>query len=238
MVDDAPDIRLLVRLALSTSDGFSVVAEAATGPQAIELAARHQPDVVLLDVSLPEMDGLESLPEILRASPGSKVVMFSAFQTQALADTALRLGAVGYITKEIVLSNLAEHLTGLLDAADGRERSARVTASETSLERETVSSAANVVAGGVERFHVTFEQSTIGAAALTLSGGCCEPTPRCARWWVGRKTNSPGHHSSRSPMAMTWPPSNSGSAGSRSQRTTRIAWSVVSSGPMASRCGS
>ena len=160
VVDDAPDIRLLVRLALDSSDGYSVVAEAATGVEAIELAARHQPDVVLLDVSLPGMDGLQALPRSCGSRPGRRVVMFSAFETRALADTALRLGAVGYITKDIVLSNLAEHLTGLLDTVEADRP-----------ERATVSSAANVLAGGVERFHVTFEQSTIGAAALTLSGG-------------------------------------------------------------------
>ena len=156
VVDDTPDIRLLTTLALDSSDAYSVVAEAATGGEAVELAARHQPDVILLDISLPGMDGLQSIPEVLRASPASRVVMFSAFETQALMDTALRLGAVGYITKELVLSNLAEHLTGLLD-----EVSAPATAS----------TAADVPASGVERFHVTFEQSAVGAAALTLSGG-------------------------------------------------------------------
>ncbi len=173
VVDDAPDIRLLVRLALGRSDAYQVVAEAQTGARAIDLAARHRPEVVLLDVSLPETDGLQALPRILQVSPTSRVVMFSAFETGALVATALRLGAVGYIDKGIELSNLAEHLTRVLDTveADGSERVGRPSESQSRVDKTTVNRAAEVVAGHVERFHVTFEQSTIGAAALTLSGG-------------------------------------------------------------------
>ncbi len=173
VVDDAPAMRLLMTMVLGRSDGFEVVAEAATGTEAIELASRHCPDVVLLDVSMPEMDGLEALPRILQTSPQSSVVMCSAFETRALADASLRLGAVGCIDKDMNLSNLVEQLTRMLDAlvVDDSEPAGKPSESKSRVDQAAANRAGEVVASRVDGSHVTFDQSTIGTVELTLTGG-------------------------------------------------------------------
>ena len=96
--DDSANIRELVRLVLEL-EGNSVVAEAENGRQAIVEAERHQPDVVLLDLSMPVMDGLEALPEILRVAPETRIVVLSGFDNPSLVARALELGAESYVTK-------------------------------------------------------------------------------------------------------------------------------------------
>ena len=83
VVDDVPDVREMVVARLGTTRRFTVVAEGANGREAVELAARHRPALMLLDVSMPGMDGLEALPHVLKASPQTRVVMFSGFERGA-----------------------------------------------------------------------------------------------------------------------------------------------------------
>jgi DNA-binding NarL/FixJ family response regulator len=98
LVDDSALLRELVRIVLEDG-GNAVVAEARTGREAVAEAANHQPDVVLLDLSMPEMDGLEALPELRRVAPRTKVVVLTGFDNPALAAHALELGAARYIVK-------------------------------------------------------------------------------------------------------------------------------------------
>lgn len=98
LCDDSPQIRELVRALLEVA-GNEVVGEADNGREAIEAAEREQPDVVLLDLSMPVMDGLEALPEIRRLAPDTKIVVLSGFNNQILVAQALELGAVRYVTK-------------------------------------------------------------------------------------------------------------------------------------------
>src|SRR5262249_9777886 len=77
VADDFEDMRILIRVLLTASGRFIVMGEGATGREAVELSAAHRPDVVLLDLAMPEMDGLEALPLILAVSPESKVVVLS-----------------------------------------------------------------------------------------------------------------------------------------------------------------
>lgn len=113
LVDDVAGIRHLVRVALERSGHFSVCGQASTGLEGIEQATRLQPDVVLLDLSMPGMDGLEALPKILAASPHSKVVIYSGFEDRRLGKTARELGAAGYIEKGTEPKTLAEQLLQL-----------------------------------------------------------------------------------------------------------------------------
>ena len=76
VVDDEPDIRLLLRIH-GESLGHEVVAEAADGREAIEMAREHQPDLIILDVMMPQMTGLEALPTIREVCPKAVVVIFS-----------------------------------------------------------------------------------------------------------------------------------------------------------------
>lgn len=81
LVDDVVEVRRLIRLSLRFRGGFEVVAEAADGAEAVRLAAEHRPDVVVLDLGLPDIAGREVLSRVRESSPGSKVVIFSGLET-------------------------------------------------------------------------------------------------------------------------------------------------------------
>lgn len=97
--DDVPAFRTLVVTVLERADGLSVVGEAANGEEAIAAARAHQPDVVLLDVAMPIMDGIEALPHIRIVAPGAKVILLSGFSNDALRQQALAGGAIDYLEK-------------------------------------------------------------------------------------------------------------------------------------------
>lgn len=98
VADDTPGIRLLMRHILEGSGEFEVVADAVDGQQAVDLAGELQPDVVLLDLIMPRLDGLEAIPKIRASSPSSRIVVLSGFSSQGMASAADG-GADGYIEK-------------------------------------------------------------------------------------------------------------------------------------------
>ena len=99
LVDDTPDVRLLVRTALERSGRFAVVGEAGDGETGTRVVAATRPDVVLLDLAMPHLDGLEALPAIRRAAPAATVVVLSGFESTAMLRQVLRAGAHGYLQK-------------------------------------------------------------------------------------------------------------------------------------------
>jgi CheY-like chemotaxis protein len=120
LVDDTADIRLMVRALLSERDNLEVVAEAKNGEEAIELAAALQPDLIVLDIAMPVLDGLAALPLLQEASPDSRIVMLSAFPREAQAPAALAAGAAAYVEKTAAVDDLVDELltgAGLLDVA-------------------------------------------------------------------------------------------------------------------------
>jgi DNA-binding NarL/FixJ family response regulator len=116
LADDTAGIRFLLRIALETAGGFTIVGEATDGAQAIELAGLHQPDVILLDMGMPVMDGLQAIPEIIGRAPNSKIVVLSGFSADRLAEGALSLGAAAYIEKGIDANDLASRLLEIVGA--------------------------------------------------------------------------------------------------------------------------
>ena len=120
LVDDALEIRELLGFMLGREPDFTVVAEAADGAEGVRVVTATQPDLVLLDVGMPVMDGLEALRLIRVECPTAVVVMFSAFgdPTQH-AREAVRLGAHGYIRKGDTLAGLADQLRALIATARG-----------------------------------------------------------------------------------------------------------------------
>ena len=115
IVDDAEELRILLRLALDREGDFSVVAEAADGETGVAAVIAHQPDLVLLDIAMPVLDGLQALPLIRTECPSATVVMLSGFgATSRAAIEALQLGAHGYLQKEGSLTRLADQLRDLM----------------------------------------------------------------------------------------------------------------------------
>ena len=100
VADDQELVRAGFCVILNTADGISVVGEAANGVQAVAQAAEHRPDVVLMDVRMPEMDGLEATRLITTAQPAPKVVMLTTFDLDDYVYAALRAGASGFLLKD------------------------------------------------------------------------------------------------------------------------------------------
>jgi CheY-like chemotaxis protein/anti-sigma regulatory factor (Ser/Thr protein kinase) len=96
VVDDEGDLRTLVRLTLEVHGAFSVVGEAETGGAAIELATRHQPDAVVLDLGLPDLHGSEVLTAIRKAAPRARIVIYTGSEP---LDSTLLHRADGYVVK-------------------------------------------------------------------------------------------------------------------------------------------
>src|SRR5687768_1890635 len=122
LADDVFDLRFMVRLALERSGKFEVVAEAENGQEAIDLTRAHKPDLVLLDISMPVLDGLEALPQVLEACSECKVVMLSGFEASRLGSTALELGASGYLEKGVSPSELIKELEKVMSRSNGNGR--------------------------------------------------------------------------------------------------------------------
>ena len=117
LVDDDDDLRLLLRLTL-TEQGFDIVGEARDGLEGVEQAARLQPDVILLDLSMPSMDGVTMLPLLAEIGSTSPVVVLSALADEHLQARVTELGVRGFVRKPTTTAHLADVLTGVLDDAD------------------------------------------------------------------------------------------------------------------------
>lgn len=121
VVDDDPDYRFLVRLALGTAGGFEVVAEAGDGQAAVVAAEREQPDVVLLDCRMPGADAFDALPGLRAAAPDARIVLVSGADLADLRTATRSAGAIGYLTKQTPARRLAaelEALVGLVEAVE------------------------------------------------------------------------------------------------------------------------
>ncbi len=124
LADDSATIRTLVRYALGPRQGFSVVAEAANGAEALALTDLHHPDCVVLDIGMPGMDGFDVLAQMRIRCPNIPVVMLSGFTDQAVTDRAMARGAAAYLNKSGGLKDLAgtiRHVTTVASEAVSAE---------------------------------------------------------------------------------------------------------------------
>ncbi len=126
LVDDDHRMRKLLRLVLDDEGGdedvFEVVAETEDGREAVGLARHHHPDIVLLDLAMPGMGGLEALPLILAVAPDAKVVVFSGLDSEAFVAAAKRQGAAAFIPKGSDPNDLSRILRPLLSASSSGRR--------------------------------------------------------------------------------------------------------------------
>jgi PAS domain S-box-containing protein len=188
IVDDSEDLRLVVRARLTASGLFDVVGEAGDGGEAMILAHQHAPTLMLLDTSMPVLDGLEALPLVLAVSPETKVVVFTGFEERGLARRVRELGAVDLIEKSVPIDQLPELLW-------------RHVAEDTSSRPSTSARAGLRIAGGaeqdaaraqetldehLERYREVFHQAAIGMATMTLNGSIVHANRQLATM-VGRR---------------------------------------------------
>lgn len=127
VADDDPLARRLVRDALQHAD-VVVIADAADGREALELARYYKPDVILMDVVMPVMDGIEATKRITSEVPETRVVMLTRQDDDELGLLGLRAGAVGYLTKDVSVGAISRAVRGAHagEAAISRELSMRL----------------------------------------------------------------------------------------------------------------
>ena len=107
LVDDHAMVRQGVRAFLATQPDLSVVAETGSGAEAVTLAAHYVPDVVLMDLIMPDMDGVEATRRVKQASPRSQVVVVTSYHEDEHIFPALRAGALSYLLKDLGPEELA-----------------------------------------------------------------------------------------------------------------------------------
>jgi len=118
IVDDTPDLRLLLRITLEQDGDFRVVAEAENGLEGVRMVSELQPDLVLLDLAMPVMDGLEALPRIREVCPAARVVVLSGFEAETMAQRALSAGADGYLQKGTSPRHILSYALALTTGAE------------------------------------------------------------------------------------------------------------------------
>jgi DNA-binding NarL/FixJ family response regulator len=128
IADDHEVVRSGLRTLLAGTD-IKIVAEASTGEQAVRLALKHDPDVVLLDIRMPEGDGLNALGRIKLDRPSMPILIFSTYDNPTYVARAVALGAAGFLLKEATREKLIEviHTAATGQSAWTREELRRVT---------------------------------------------------------------------------------------------------------------
>ncbi len=110
IVDDHEVVRKGIRAYLESTGEFKVVGEAGSGRDALRLAAEQVPDVVLMDLIMPEMDGITTTRELKKISPRSQIVVLTSFHEDIHIFPALKAGAISYILKDVKMEDLADAL--------------------------------------------------------------------------------------------------------------------------------
>jgi len=108
LVDDVPELRELIRYGMEEDPGFEVVGEAGDGRSALEGISETRPTAVLLDLSMPDMDGLEAIPEIRSRDSEVAIVILSGFSADRMEAPARERGADGYVEKGTPIQDLRE----------------------------------------------------------------------------------------------------------------------------------
>jgi DNA-binding NarL/FixJ family response regulator len=106
LVDDVPELRELIRYGIEEDPAFEVVGEAGDGRSAIEGISESRPAAVLLDLSMPDMNGLEAIPEIRSRQPEVAIIVFSGYSATKMAPKARERGADGYVEKGTPIAEL------------------------------------------------------------------------------------------------------------------------------------
>lgn len=117
LIEDHALVRRAFRRVLEDNERIAVVGEGRTGLEAVELAGKHRPDVMLLDMALPELNGIEAAEQISRVDPRIRVLIVSMYADESYVRRALRVGVKGYVAKDAIEIDLAH---AVLTVAEGR----------------------------------------------------------------------------------------------------------------------
>lgn len=188
VVDDDALVRASLRMILSSSDELEVVGEAADGTQAVAAVRAHQPDVVLMDIRMPEMDGIAATTAVRQLEKPPHVIILTTFQADEQVMSALRAGAGGFLLKDTlpaeivsavrlvasgeamlspsVTRTLLSHLGD--DAADRRRSAVRRLASLTDREREVADEVASGASNAEVAASLFMSEATVKAHVSRL----------------------------------------------------------------------
>jgi DNA-binding NarL/FixJ family response regulator len=189
VVDDDALVRASLRMILSSSDELEIVGEAADGTQAVAAVRAHQPDVVLMDIRMPEMDGIAATTAVRQLEKPPHVIILTTFQADEQVMSALRAGAGGFLLKDTppaeivnavrlvasgeamlspsVTRTLLSHL-GDDDAADRRRSAVRRLASLTDREREVADQVASGASNAEVAASLFMSEATVKAHVSRL----------------------------------------------------------------------
>ena len=123
IIDDMEEIRSLLRDVITELTDFRIAGEAEDGVEGLRLAEATQPDLILLDLSMPRMDGLEVLPRLREAAPRARIVVLSGFSGDRMGPIALQLGAAVYLEKGVTPDQIVSAL--LKEAPSPADRARR-----------------------------------------------------------------------------------------------------------------
>jgi CheY-like chemotaxis protein len=112
LADDVAVYRQLTRALLEADGRFEIVAEAGDGLEAIQACESEQPDVILLDLAMPRLDGLQAIPRIKACSPRTSIIVLSGFARDQLERQALAAGANAYLEKGMDIGRIASAIAG------------------------------------------------------------------------------------------------------------------------------
>ncbi len=118
LVDDHLVVRAGFRMLLAAGDAIEVIGEAERGEQAIQLYQELQPDMLVMDLSMPGIGGLETIRRIMQRDPAAKILVFSVHHEQVYVGRALNAGAKGYITKNSAPGILAEAIAAIMEGGE------------------------------------------------------------------------------------------------------------------------
>lgn len=114
IVDDAVFMRTILKKMVEEVENYEVIGEAGNGLEAVKLAERLQPDIMTLDITMPEVGGLEAIEDIIKVSPKTRIIMVSAMGQQSMVIEAIKLGAKDFVVKPFEKSRIIQAIKNVM----------------------------------------------------------------------------------------------------------------------------